>query len=197
MITTKNTTKGLLTILTLIAFSSVTFAQNTANANAKASATVLAAITVTQAADLGFGNVTPGNAKSVLPNGSKGAYGVVSGTTTAAQWNVTKGADSEVEVKLTTPKVLAGDGANTLLVSFATDGEDKEYAVISTGAVDATGFVAFNAEGDAPVTASTGTYSAFFKPDAFSVYLGGKVSPSETQAAGTYTADLTLTVTYN
>lgn len=192
----KNIRTGFLAILTIIALSSVTMAQQSDEATATANATVLQQIDVDQESNLQFGNVSPGNAKSITPSGVVGNFGVSSGTEGAAIWSVSKGADSEVTVALTTPENLSDNNSNSLLVDFESGGDDGDYAVLAT-TNDAENGTSFDATGTAPITQSTGDYSSFYSASSFNVFLGGKVSPTNDQASGTYSGDLTLKVTYN
>ena len=142
-------------------------AQTSANINA--TATVLAALTVTGATDLQFGNVTPGVNKTVAIADAG-----------AGRFDITKAASSGVALSFTLPANLTS-GANTLPIGTRTVGWNT-----SATPAGATSFTPSAAATNTTVTAGT----------AISVYVGATVSPAAAQAAGAYTGVVTMSAVY-
>ncbi len=141
-------------------------AQNSANINA--TATVLSALNVTGAANLQFGNVTPGVNKTIaIADAGAGRFDVV------------KAASSGLNLSFTLPATLA-DGGNTLPIGTWT-------GAWNTSATTA-GATAF-----AP---ATGTSTASTAGTTISVYVGATVTPAVAQAAGSYTGTVTMSAVY-
>jgi Domain of unknown function (DUF4402) len=141
-------------------------AQNSANINA--TATVLSALNVTGAANLAFGNVTPGVNKTVaIADAGAGRFDVV------------KAASSALTLSFTLPTTL-DDGSNTLPIGTWT-------GAWNTSATPA-GATAF--------TPASGTTTASTAGTTISVYVGATVSPAAAQAAGSYTGTVTMSAVY-
>ena len=157
----------------------------------KARAEVRVLINVTGAQDLEFQNVQVGEAKTVNTRDEVTA-GTSSGDEKSGRFDITKGASTDVKVEFTTlPPSLAGPGEATLPINF--DGEAfgrLNLTPILTGGIDFNPTSAINTPNDG------GTVD-FFNATAFSVFLGGTVTPEAEQVVGTYDADVTLTVSYN
>jgi hypothetical protein len=147
-----------------------------------ATATVLAALTVTATQALAFGNVYQGIAKSVANNSSDAAIFTIGGSV-----------NSGVALYMELPAYLAlADGSDRMVISFST----TDAIVDTTGGGDPTGFVAADGYNNAnpynlPSTANLSDAGAA------NVYLGGKVIPTVDQKAGAYRGDIVLTVSYN
>ncbi len=190
----KNIKKMLCAAAIIAAFGMNAFAQqDNPTDDIKARAEVRVLINVTGAQDLEFQNVQVGEAKTVNTRDEVTA-GTSSGDEKSGRFDITKGASTDVKVEFTTlPPSLAGPGEATLPINF--DGE--AFGRLSlTNDPEATGGIDFN-----PISAintpNTGSTENFFGATAFSVFLGGTVTPEAEQVVGTYDADVTLTVSYN
>jgi hypothetical protein len=146
-----------------------------------ATATVYATLTVTSTAPLDFGNVYQGIAKSIGNN-----------SVDAGVFRVSGQASSVVSIYMQLPEYLAGGvGNDRMVIAFST----ADASVDSTGA-------------NSPTTMVGGRGWLNINPHAFpaatvigsggntDIYFGGKVIPSVNQTAGSYTADIVLTVAY-
>ncbi len=146
-----------------------------------ATATVYATLTVTSTATLDFGNVYQGIAKSIANNSADAGVFRISGQ-----------ASSVVSIYMQLPEYLAGGvGNDRMVIAFST----TDASVDSTGA-------------NSPTTMAGAKGWQNINPHAFpaatnigsggntDIYLGGKVIPSVNQTAGSYTADVVLTVAY-
>ncbi len=170
---------GLLIILILFTTVSNTNAQEVAVGTA--TATVLTALTVTSSSSIAFGNVFQAVAKTVDNT-----------DTEAGNFKVTGQVDAGISLYLQLPEYLAlSDGSSRMNISFNstdcsvdTTGADSPTTMIGTKGwldTDPRGFPGATQIG------SAGT----------SIYLGGKVTPSIYQSAGSYSGDIILTVSYN
>ncbi len=188
----KNIKKMLCAAAIIAAFGMNAFAQqDNPTDDIKARAEVRVLINVTGAQDLEFQNVQVGEAKTVNTRDEVTA-GTSSGDEKSGRFDITKGASTDVKVEFTTlPPSLAGPGEATLPINF--DGEAfgrLNLTPILTGGIDFNPTSAINTPNDG------GTVD-FFNATAFSVFLGGTVTPEAEQVVGTYDADVTLTVSYN
>lgn len=197
---TKNTMnkiiKGLLAVLLILPLSGLVSAQQSDNATASATADVLTAVEVTKQTDLVFGNVTPGNTKTVgvesnIVNGRAGGT-----TESAAQFTVSKGAASEVILSFTLPAQLSTTDNDNLAINFADDGDTKLSRLTTTNAVTGDNQQNFTPGTDF-VTLTADGYASYFNTTSFYVWLGGTVVPVNNQAQGRYSGEITLTATYN
>lgn len=134
-----------------------------------ANATVIAQLDVAPGNNLDFGNVTPGISSSV-------AYG--SGGT----FSITGGGGASIDLDFTLPTDLS-DGSNLLPISFSTTDANWEDGTTSSGSNE------FD-----PNTGDTITIPG---DGDLTVFIGGTVNPGAGQPAGAYTANITLTATYN
>jgi hypothetical protein len=141
-------------------------AQN--NAQITVSANVQQPITVTAANNLDFGTVFPGVNKTVAV-----------GDATAGQFNVTGQASAPVSLTFVLPANLT-DGGNLLPIGNWT-------GVHNTTAVPLG--LSFTPSGAATAATLSGTGELF-------VYLGARVTPAVSQAAGNYTGTVQMTVVY-
>ena len=164
----RNTTRLTLAVAALVVTSTVAQAQ-TNNASITATATVQTPINVTAAQQLNFGNVFPVVNKTVN----------VTDLTNAGRFDVTGQASTPVTLSFTLPATLSS-GANTMpIVSYA-----GEYA----GNNLQTGGQAFPpASGANPSLSASGQLF---------VWVAAQVQPATNQAAGVYSASITMTVVY-
>jgi len=156
-----------LAMLALVVFTTPVYAQVN-NASITATATVQAPINVTAVSNLDFQNVFPGVAKTVLVTDA-----------TAGRWDVAGAASTPVSLNFTLPGNLSS-GANLMPIATWTGNHNTTAAPTGTG---------FTPSGT-PTAATLSATGAVF------VYIGATVSPLANQAAGVYTAAVTLTVLY-
>jgi hypothetical protein len=156
-----------LAVLALVVFTTPVYAQVN-NASITATATVQAPINVTAVSNLDFQSVFPGVAKTVLVTDA-----------TAGRWDVAGAASTPVSLNFTLPNNLSS-GANLMPIATWTGNHNTTAAPTGTG---------FTPSGT-PTAATLSATGALF------VYIGATVSPLANQAAGVYTAAVTLTVLY-
>jgi hypothetical protein len=164
----------------------------TNTANISAAANVVVAVTVTAGNDLQFGNVTPGNDKTIGSSDDV-LQGIAAGTTpeTTGTWTIDKGAKTQVTINLTLPTSLAsstGPGTYHLPLGYG------DFGIIKLGAI---GIVAWSPVTATDVEVTFADYPTEFDAASFTVYVGGTVAPTSNQFADSYTGTLTLTATYN
>lgn len=145
----------------------VAFAQN--NASASVTAVLQQPIVVTKNSDLAFGDVFPGLSKTIAVTDAG-----------AASFGIAGQASANVNLTFTLPSTLTS-GANTLTVSTWT-------GIYNTTNSSASG-TTFTPSTSATSTTLSGTGALY-------VFVGATVSPPVTQAAGTYSGTMTLTVVY-
>lgn len=138
--------------------------------NIQALATVLAPITITAGANLDFGNVTPGVAKTVLLTDA-----------TSGRFDATGEASANVQISFTLPVDLVGP-ANLPIGSWT--GCWNNTASSSGAGCTAIANMAGN------------TAASFGAGGALWVFVGGTVTPAAGQAAGSYSANVTMTLSY-
>lgn len=154
------------------------------NATASATAVVLQPIAVTKSADLVFGNVVAGNGDvTVATDGARTKTGTTvlpSGVTpAAARFDVTGSGNNTFTIDYTgSDTVLTDASSNTMAVDWITE------AVATTSPTGKT---------DPSSDATTGTLAS----GAAYIYVGGKLTVGASQAAGTYTGVVKVTVAYN
>jgi hypothetical protein len=156
-----------LAVLALVVFTTPVYAQVN-NASITATATVQAPINVTAVTNLDFQSVFPGVAKTVLVTDA-----------TAGRWDVFGAASTPVSLNFTLPANLSS-GANLMPIATWTGNHNTSAAPTGTG---------FTPSGT-PTAATLSAGGLLF------VYIGATVSPLANQAAGVYTAPVTLTVLY-
>jgi hypothetical protein len=145
----------------------VASAQN--NASASVTAVVQQPIAVTKDADLVFGDVFPGLSKTIDVTDAG-----------AAEFEIAGQASANVNLTFTLPTTLTSGGNSLTVTSW-------------TGIYNTTN----SASSGTTFTPSTSaTSSTLSGTGALFVFVGATVSPPVTQAAGTYTGTLTLTVVY-
>jgi hypothetical protein len=129
-----------------------------------------AQVQVTRVDDVRFGNVMAGVAKTVLHTDAS----------TAGRFNILAPANRFLLIRFTLPTVMTGPGGATMPISFA--GTTAGYSEVQS-IVSQVGF-----------SPASGTFQR--SPDGqASVFLGGTVTPTGAQSAGSYTATITLTLT--
>ena len=172
---------GLVTRISVLALCLLLFAAGDGFANdvgiGTTTATVVAALTVTAAASLAFGNVYAGVAKTVANDDAAAGVFTVAGT-----------AGDVFQAFLNLPEYLWSTTANQRLDLTFTD---TDAAIDLTGNVDPDthGQGSTDPRGLGSITLPAGGSVAIF--------LGGKVTPKAYQAAAAdYTADIVLTVWY-
>ena len=142
---------------------------------------MLANITVTSTAPLDFGDIFQGVPATIANNNAGAAIFSIIGESAAG-----------ITIFMQLPEYVSlSDGSDRMPVVF----DDTAASVDTTGAGDPTGMNGnvgwqninpYNIPA-ATIIGSTGT----------NIYLGGKVSPSVNQKAGTYNGDIVVTVSYN
>jgi hypothetical protein len=144
-------------------------AQAQDNASATVTATVQQPITVTKNNDLSFGNVFPGVDKSIA---------VTAGG--AAKFTVAGQASTPVNLTFTIPATIASGGNNLTLASWTGHHATTDVT---------TGGTTFTPSASAASATLSGTGGLF-------VYVGATAQPTSTQAAGSYSGPMTMTVVY-
>lgn len=155
-------------------------------------AEVMSAITITPGNSLDFKNVTAGNNKTISFNDVVSPSTTKTGGETTGFFTVTKGTKTQVTLSLNLPGNLAS-GANNLKI------EDYTARLRTGGTAETpTSSVIWTSPASSIATDSS-TNSDFFNAGSFIVDIGATVKPtsSPAQPSGTYTANITLTATYN
>jgi hypothetical protein len=175
-------------LVIMMGFTMGAMAQQNANAVIAGKANVAAQVAVAKVTDLDFKNVTPGVDKTINFV-SVVTAGIATGFESTGQWTITKGANTQVTLAFTTlPTTLAGPSAATLPIAYT--------AQLSKAATVAHP-ISTPIEGNTVSVANSSTTQPYYATDAFQLDLGGTVSPGAAQTSGAYTADITLTATYN
>lgn len=120
--------------------------------------------------DLAFGNVLPGVTTSVQP----------SDAVRSGQFNITGPSLGRIEITFTLPTALTRAGGTTMPISFGS----TSAGYSASGSI--VGQTAFNPH--SPFRANLSVLGRG------SVFLGGALTPAGSQAAGSYTATMTITV---
>lgn len=166
------------------------------DAKIKAFAQVVAFIEVAGQNNLVFGNVTPGNDKSVSSTGAV-TQGISTGGEQAGRFYVTKGSNTEVLVDFSLPSVLinqTGSGEEELEITFSS--VDARFSTDESDQANGANHISFNPD-EVQTLENDGATAAYFTASEFRVYIGGTVKPNIDQVAGDYETDIDLTVTYN
>jgi len=164
--------------LALVAVPALVQSQDVANGSA--TATILPALTVVSTAPLAFGNVYQGVAATILPN-------------VAAAGIFTLGGQAAAELSI-----------YMQLPDYLQDAVSNDRMVIAFALTDATFAPAAGGDPTAPGAGATANLNPHAFPaglvlgagGAANIFLGGKVIPSVNQTAGSYSADIVLTVAY-
>jgi hypothetical protein len=194
----KTTMKFFAAITIMLGFAVTTFGQAQADGGTIAgNALVVDQVVVTGTQSLEFSNVTPGVLKRISAAGAVVA-GVAGGAQleTEGKFSVTKGVNSQVTLSWTLPTELAKTSlpTATMGISFA----DYSAGTTKFATVDVLGALTpFTPSNTVPTTISSAAFNAAFAANSFVVHLGGEVSPVTGQTPGAYTANITLTATYN
>lgn len=154
-----------------------------------ADATVLAAISLTADANLEFGNVFQGVPKTV-------ARTATGADTTAGIFTITGEAGAGISAQLILPEYMSSTNGDIMTVTFGT----TDMAIDTTTTADPSSVTATEGWIDEdPRSFPSGLVVGGTTPavNTTKIYLGGKVIPSVFQPAGTYTADVILSVSYN
>ncbi|MBH2010017.1 MAG: DUF4402 domain-containing protein [Xanthomonadaceae bacterium] len=152
------------------------------SATATATAVVVTPIAIVKSADMVFGNIVPGNGVVTL---STLAARTKTGTTAlstsgaasaAAQFTVTGTGANTFAISYTGSSATLVNGAETMAIDWIT-----EVAAAATGKTDEA------------TDATAGTLSS----GSAVIWAGAKLTVGATQAIGSYTGDLVVTVAYN
>lgn len=170
-----------LTGLLMVIGSSSSFAQDVATGSA--TATILAVIAVSSTHDLDFGNVLQGVPKTADKT-------VIAD---AGVFLIAGAGGSEVSLYMQLPDFLwnsTGGDEDRLIVAFSTTDADIDTTAAGTPAVHGAGV---DIDQD-PHNLSDAFLGG--NDNVLQIFLGGTVSPAVDQRAGSYTADIILTVAY-
>ena len=173
-------------LLTIAGFAGLRSA-HAADASASATAEVLVPIAITKNTDLVFGKVVAGNGDVTLStSGARtrtGAAVLPTGTTpSAARFDITGSGSNTFSIDTSASDATLSDGvSSTMAVDWITE---VVTTTTPTGKTDETTDV------------TTGTLSAAASGVAY-IYVGGKLSVGTSQAPGTYTGSIRVTVAYN
>jgi hypothetical protein len=148
----------------------------TQSGTVNATARILAVLDVTNADDLDFGDIVPGNGASVLPGSAPGGAGQTLGALRIEH-------NSDFTVSATVPANLSL-GAETLAVTFTCG-----YSASATGAV-------VGGTSDCGSVANPGTAASASTTVTF-LQVGGTIAAAETsgKTPGNYTGSMTFTFT--
>ena len=162
---------ALFAVITMICFIVPANAQVTGTL--QAIATVAASLTVTGTASLDFGTVVPGVDKAVNKALAE-----------AGEWTVAGGtAGAEVQMSFTLPTELVS-GSDVMPVAFTTT--DVGYATDALRTQNPPTAICN------PFLVTTANLAA---DGGMSIWIGGEVSPTPVQPAGSYSADVEVTIT--
>jgi hypothetical protein len=184
----KNTMKLFAAITIMSTFAIGAMAQSSDNANILGKAEVLQGINVTGITALDFGRVSPGLTKTInLTNVATGGQ-VGEGTQTTGVFTVSAAAGSNVQIQFTSLPGNLVSGTDNLAIGAYTAGYGTAIPFAGTTFTPGTGIQV--AAGDFPT-------NVINSENAIYVYVGGTVTPGANQAIGNYSANITLTATYN
>jgi hypothetical protein len=168
-----------LALIALVTLSGTQEAKAEAVVNGSATATILAALTVTADSSLRFGNVLQGVPVEVS-NASNDSSAVfrVSGQTGATVW-----------VSLTLPAYLSH-------TTSASDRMDIFFGTTAGAWDDASGPLPQPESGTSTTFDPASGFTQALTAGDLAVFLGGKIYPKVNQTAGAYSGDIVLTVIY-
>jgi hypothetical protein len=187
----KTITKIFALSLVILGFSTVSFAQNSANTTASASGTIYIPLNITKSADLGFGNIVntnnAGGTVTVPVSGSVSYSGVAaftgaagSGSPAAASFSVTGNNSNSFAVSISGLPASAANGSNTMALSAWTASVTGGTITMNDATHSGSGAGQLSSEGAATIK------------------VGATLTVAASQAAGTYTTEnFTVTVNYN
>jgi hypothetical protein len=166
-------------------------AQDSGNLDVKAE--VFANLTFNDAnkRDLQFSSLSQGIAKTIAANGAGTVTtaGPKTGSETSGRFEISGPTNGDVSIRFTTiPANLDEDGTGTATMPVT---YTSNYHVLTGGAEGTATTVA--------VTANTATRinGGLFPAGGIRVYLGGTVTPGESQTTGSYTTTVTLQAIFN
>jgi len=148
-----------------------------------ATATVLAVLAVTSTHDLDFGNVLQG-----VPKTADKTLDAEAGV-----FQVSGAGGQEVSMHLQLPDFLwnsTADSEDRLVVAFSSTDADMDTTAAGTPSAHGLGAIVDQNPHDLPDAAIGGA------DNILQLFLGGTVHPAADQRAGSYTADIVLTVSY-
>ena len=170
---------SLLTVIIVLTTFSTVYSQEVAVGTA--TATVLTALTVTSSSSITFGNVYQAVAKTIDNTDAD-----------AGIFKVTGQVDAGVSLYFQMPEYLAlSDGSSRMTISF----NSTDCSVDTTGADSPT--TMNGTKGWLDTDPRSLPSAAQIGSSGTSIYLGSKVTPSIYQAAGSYSGDIIMTVSYN
>jgi hypothetical protein len=190
----KTKMKFFVAIVIMMSFTMGAMAQTTANANISGTATVTAGVTVALGSNLVFQNVVPGVTKTIDLKNVVSA-GTATGAETTGYWTITKGASTQVTIGINTASVTYLSGTVTATDHLPIGSYTGRLRVGGTPAAPTSQSAITDFTSTS--TSNTGGTIPFFAASTFYVDLGATVTPAANQPAGSYTADYTLTATYN
>jgi hypothetical protein len=161
--------KLILVAVLLLTVSALSFAQVSTTANITAN--VNATLTINRLTDLAIGNVLQGQTVPILSTAAAAASFQVIGATNAA-----------TTILVAYPATLSGPGAATM--TYTPEYPTSNIVGGAAGRAGATPFIAYT--GGSATTSATGNLF---------VWIGGDVTATAVQAAGSYSGTLTVTVT--
>jgi hypothetical protein len=148
-----------------------------------ATATVLAVLAVTSTNDLTFGNVLQG-----VPKTASKTVDAEAGI-----FQITGAGGQEISMYMQLPDFLwnsTGNSEDRLVVTFDATDADLDTTAAGTPAAHGAGAIVDQDPHSLPDTVMGGT------DNILQIFLGGTVHPAVDQRAGSYTADIVLTVAY-
>ena len=163
------TTSKLSLVVAALALSGTVAQAQTNNASITATANVQTPINVSAFQQLNFGNVFPGVNKTVA----------TADLANAGRLDVTGQASAPVTLSFTLPSTLSS-GANTMPID--------SYSGVRADNTSQTSGIGFIPGASNPATLSAA--------GALYIWIGARVTPPTTQAQGTYTGTITMTVVY-
>jgi len=182
-------------------FAAIGFSANaqTSNSTIDVGAKVFDQITVEGFRDLTLGQVMRNTVKTVDIDGTitSNSNGESGSGVQVGVFKVFAGAGSDVTLDFAGISTLS-DGTNTMAITFNDGSNDLVgYGLDPDDASAAVRFSSFEAIVATGQTANSFPTNTIDNKNGIVVYVGAKVTASETQASGTYTGTVTLTATYN
>jgi hypothetical protein len=175
--------KTLIGVAAVILMATPSIVQAQAVGTGQATATVMAVLAVISTSDLQFGNVLQGVQKTADKT-------VIA---EAGVFQVTGAGGFEISMSLTLPPFLwngAVGSEDRLLIAFSSTDADLDTTAAGTPAAHGAGAIVDQNPHNLPDTNLGGT------DNILQIYLGGTVYPAVDQRAGSYAADIVLTVSY-
>lgn len=172
---------GIVAIVICLSFGSTVLAQDVTTGSA--TATILAVLSVSSTHDLAFGDVLQGVPKTADKT-------VIA---EAGVFQITGAGGQEISMHLQLPDYLwsaTGGSEDRLPISFSTTDADIDTTAAGTPAVHGGGAIVDQDPHDLPDTVMGGAGNIL------QIFLGGTVLPAVDQRAGSYSADIVLTVAY-